>query len=516
MPSGDDITPQATAFRGRALPVKSETAGYAWVMERLGLEVPLPPRLAAISGRHRPRELVGWLVLPERYAPADELGAQLTFALKWEGLDLAVLEALFRAVPAETIAALVRRTPTGAYMRRLWFLYEWLCGTRLDLPDLGKVRAVDAVNAEQQFALRSGAISARHRVRDNLPGTTAFCPMVRRTPALVLFAESGLAERAHQVVDRAPPDLLARAAAFLLLSDSRASYRIEGVTASPDRTLRWGQAIARAGTTALSVAELEALQRIVIGDSRFVRLGLRAGGGFVGEHDRQTRAPVPDHVSARAEDLPSLLQGLVAYDERAGRGVMDPIVAAAVEAFGFIYIHPFEDGNGRVHRWLIHHVPAAAGFAPPGITFPVSAVILREIERYREVLESYSRPLLACIDWRPTVDGNVEVLGETAPWYRFFDATAHAEFLYRCVETTVVHDLPREVAFLEAYDRFIEGVQDIADMPARTLDLLFRFLRQGNGRLSRRARENEFAALTDDEAGRIEALYADGYDKMRG
>ena len=38
------------------------------------------------------------------------------------------------------------------------------------------------------------------------------------------------------------------------------------------------------------------------------------------------------------------------------------MVAAAAVAFGFVYIHPFEDGNGRLHRWRIHHVLARAGF----------------------------------------------------------------------------------------------------------------------------------------------------------
>ena len=47
------------------------------------------------------------------------------------------------------------------------------------------------------------------------------------------------------------------------------------------------------------------------------------------------------------------------------------------------------------------------------------------------------------------------------------------------------------------------------DMPDRLLDLLFRFLHQNGGKLSRRARDKEFAALTEDEITRIEALYAD-------
>ena len=62
-------------------------------------------------------------------------------------------------------------------------------------------------------------------------------------------------------------------------------------------------------------------------------------------------------------------------------GSIQLVVAAAV-AFGFVYVHPFIDGNGRLHRWLIHQVLAAAGYNPPGVVFPVSAAILRNIQSY--------------------------------------------------------------------------------------------------------------------------------------
>jgi hypothetical protein len=124
------------------------------------------------------------------------------------------------------------------------------------------------------------------------------------------------------------------------------------------------------------------------------------------------------------------------------------------------------------------------------------------------VLESYSRPLLSFIEWEPTERGNVRVLNDTADYYRYFDATAHAEFLYRCVEETVEHDLPEEVAFLEAYDRFVSQLQSIVDMPQQLMDLLHRFLVQNGGRLSKRARTREFAKLTDAEVERIERLFA--------
>jgi Fic family protein len=498
---------QVTDFHGRSLPEPARLVGYAALIERYHLEIPLPPRFAAVAIRHHPTSTEAWQLFTPRHAPDDTLSGHLEFAIKWEGVDLSVLAALFKVVPDEEIAAAVRSKPTGAYARRLWYLHEWLTGRQLDINDPGKVRAVPIVDSTKQFAVTGGTLSSRHKVIDNLPGTRAFCPMVRRNETLGRYAAKGLDKVARNVVGRIHRDVMARAAAFLLLSDSKSSFWIEGERPSPKRALRWGQIIGEAGSRKLSIAELERLQRIVIGDARFVRLGLRTEGGFVGTHDRTNNEPIPDHISARSDDLKSLVEGVIAYVARAVDGAVDSVVVAAAAAFGFVYIHPFSDGNGRLHRWLIHHALAAAGFNPPGVILAVSAAMLRNIDGYREVLESYSRPLLECIDWRVTADGNVEVLNQTSDYYRYFDATAHAEFLYRCVEQTIERDLPEEISYLQAYDRFAHGIQEIADMPADKIELLHGFLRQENGRLSKRARDKEFAALTDREAEQIEKLY---------
>ena len=52
------------------------------------------------------------------------------------------------------------------------------------------------------------------------------------------------------------------------------------------------------------------------------------------------------------------------------------------------------------------------------------------------------------------------------------------------------------------------GVGEIVNMPSRTLDLLFRFLKQNNARLSKRALDKEFSQLTEEEVDQIENLYA--------
>jgi len=412
---------------------------------------------------------------------------------------------------SDPIEAIVSSKPTGSYARRIWFLYEWLTGTTLKLPDAKGGRYVPVLDPKLQVA-PEGKRAPRYRVRNNLPGSPEFCPLVFRTEKLEHFIDMNLPRRAQEIVADVPRDLLARTAAFLLLNDSRSSFSIEGESPPHDRIQRWGRAIGEAGRRPLDHEDLLRLQGIVIGDERFVTLGYRKEGGFIGEHDRATRMPLPEHISARPEDLPSLTEGMIDFDQGSAQAI-DPVIAAAILAFGFVYIHPFEDGNGRLHRYLIHHVLAERGFSPPGIVFPVSTAILEQVDDYRRILESYSKRLVPLIEWEPTELFNVRVLNDTGDFYRFFDATPHAEFLYACVEKTIKQHLPEETNFLRRYDQFRLRIDAMVDMPNRLIDRLFHFLHQNDGQLSKRAREKEFGALTEKETERIEATYRESFPK---
>jgi hypothetical protein len=494
----------------QAVPEGTRPIGYAALAAGYGLDVPAPDILFAISDRHTLRTEGRWSILTPRYQLPSTLVSHLAFALRHEAVDLGLLAALFRRPEAaRAIAAWVRRQPTGQHPRRAWFLYEWLTGEHLDLPSAPKVSAADAIDPERQFVI-SGQVVSRYRVRDNLPGTPLFCPLVRRSPELIATLASDIAEEARTIVRRTAPDLMARAAAFLLLKDSKASYVIEGERPPQDRIQRWGQALSEAGQTSLSEDTLLRLQRLVIGrDTRFLRLGWRDQGGFIGSRDRETNAPLPDHVSARPDDLAGLIKGLLAFAERSETGGLDPIVSAACLAFGFVFVHPFEDGNGRVHRWLLHHVLARRGFNPVGINFPISAVFLERIDAYRATLEHFSSPRLPLTQWKTTPELNVQVLNDTRDLFRFFDATNQTEFLSSCVLETVRNTLPREVEYLRNYDLAKARIQTFLEMPEPQFDLMLGFLRQNAGHFSKRSREKEFALLTDEEVSAIENIYAD-------
>lgn len=402
---------------------------------------------------------------------------------------------------------MVQEEYTGQYMRRVWFLYEWLRQDLLPIRDLSVSNFVPLLDEKLQYAIPNGIRSSRHRIINNLPGTVAFCPLIHKTEKLESYIASRLDEKISRVIRGVHKDILLRTSAFLLLKDSKASFTIEGENPTQSRAARWGRAIGQAGGKPLSKVELLRLQQIVIENSRFVAMGYRTEGGFVGEHDRSTGEPIPDHISARWQDIEPLMEGLLETTDYLETTDFHPVLAAAKVAFGFVFIHPLVDGNGRLHRYLIHHLLAAMRFTPQGIIFPVSAAILEHIDDYRKVLETYSHPLLDFIQWKKTDRNNIEVLNETIDYYRYFDATPQAEFLFDCVAHTISRIIPEEVTYLQKYDSMKSWLDDRFQMPDKMVALLIKFLEQSGGKLSRRAREKEFAALTSKEVEEIEERY---------
>ena len=496
-------------LQDRHVPSGNGLVGYGALVHQLQLSCPIRDACVVSDGHIRGSRRLenGWTVFDKRYWPGDQITDHLLFALRHEPIDLLILKRALESIPADQLKTAIESTPTGAHTRRAWFFYETLTGRRLDLSDAKSTAAVDAIDAKAYFAA-DPALSKRHRVRDNLLGSGSYCPTIRRTERIDRFLSRGLREKAAEIIGRTGKQLIARAASFLMLADSRASFAIEGERPPRDRIERWGKAVQQAGKNPLSIQELNRLQRVLIEDERFIKPGLRDDGVFLGEHDRDGH-PLPEFIGARPQDVSHLLHGLVAANDRMCEAELDPVLQAAATAFSFVYIHPYQDGNGRLHRWLIHHVLADRGFSPPGMVFPVSSVMLDGIDLYRAVLEGHSRPLMDFIRWEVTPDQNVEVTNETADLYRYFDCTAEAEFLYQCIERTVDHDLPNEIDALRRRDEARTRIAEIIDLPERVMQNLISMIVDNDGKLSIRRRGKDFAALTDEEVAQIEAICAD-------
>ena len=499
-------------FQDNTIPDASRLAGWAALVSALAIPAPVR-RPSSVSEQHirgsRRREQA-WTVFDKRYWPGDTFADHLTFALRHEDLNLLILKRVFEAAPQGEMEAFVRATPTGIPARRAWYLYEILTGRTLPIDDAPQAQAIDLLDPKAYFTGKP-RLSRRHRVRDNLPGTGRFSPIIRRTKALSDFLDQDLAARAREIVGRTGAHLVARAASFMLLADSRASFEIEGERPPRNRLERWGRAVMQAGKNRLTLDEIIRLHRVLIEDTRFERAGLRPDGVFLGERDH-LGDPLPEFIGARPADLEALMAGLLEANDRMRDDGLDPVLQAAATAFGFVYIHPFQDGNGRVHRCLIHDVLAERKFTPPGMVFPVSSVMLDRIDDYRAALRAHSGPLMPFIHWRPTPEGNVEILNDTADLYRYFDCTEAAEFLYSCVTCTVEHDLPHEIDYLRRHDQAIRRIMDTVEMPDRVAENLVMFIRQNKGTLPKKRRAEEYKKLRDDEVASFEVIVRDAFE----
>lgn len=501
------ISQDTPVFHGRAIPEIGKIVGYAAIIEAYSLAVPIPMVIALISKKNRAYETGEWKVLSPRYQPEETLYKQLVFALKYEGINLLFYKKLFEKLTVKEVVTLLSEESTGQYTRKIWFLYEWLMEKQLPIPDMKIKNYMHLVDSKLQYALEKGIRSSRHRIINNLLGTVNFCPMVRKTEKLEQYIGQNLSEKKDAYLSNVRNSILQRASAFLLIKDSKASFTIEGESPKSKRAARWGQAIGQAGYNDLSHREFKRLQQLVIENSRFIDMGYRKKGGFIGEREKDTFSPLPDHISAKYDDIIILMRGLIDSSKLLMLDEIDSVIAATVIAFGFVFIHPFVDGNGRIHRYLIHHVLAKKQFSKQGIIFPVSASILNRIMDYRKVLESYSKPLLDFIEWDESNDHNIVVTNETIDYYRYFDATQHAEFLYECVKDTIDNIIPEEVDYLNKFEEFKSFIDNNFEMPDDLLALLVHFLEQNNGKLSKRAKSKEFDALSDNEVEQIESKF---------
>ncbi len=479
--------------------------GYGALQERFGLKAIPHYCVSHVVGKgdrktvvekHRITE-----IYPLRYDPGESLGSHLDFALKYEGMNLEVLKGVFYGAGVQELADYILSKPTGKYARKIWFLYELLTGNRLDVPDLTQGNYVDLLDPEEYYTVTPSRVS-RQRINSNLPGDAMFCPLVRRTAELKRYEALGLDKQARDLLKQYPEELLRRAVSYLYTKETRSSFEIEHVEPSSQRTTRFVSLLRLAGKeNYLNRAALVALQGAIV-DERFAATSYRDFQNYVGE-SAGVQGEIVHYVAPKPVDLPELMDGWLRSSASMMQANIHPVVTAAVTVFGFVFLHPFEDGNGRLHRFLIHHVLSTMGFTPLEMIFPVSAVIVRQMSKYDQTLESYSRPLMENIEYRLNDKGEMTVLNDTVGFYRFIDMTVMAERLFEFVEDTIRHELRAELDFLVQYDVIKQDLQGIVDMPDRKLNLFIRLCLQNKGRLAR-CKRDEFDKLTETEIDAME------------
>jgi len=451
-------------------------------------------------------------VYPQSYWPGDDTGGHLEFALKYDGVNLGILAAVFEAVAADEIAAWISSKPTGKNARRVWFLYEFLTGRALPLPDLSKGNYLELLEPERYYTARPGRRVQRQRIIDNLLGDRFFCPIIRRTDKLAAMESIDLRQRCEEIITAYPPALLRRALRYLHTKEAKSSFEIEHLKPSASRTEKFIGLLEMAEHQDFCEKPLliDLQNRIV--DPRFRDRDYRTSQNYVGQAISYQNRLV-HYVCPKPEDLPELMGGLLTTHQRMQEAAVPAIIHAACISYGFVFMHPFEDGNGRIHRFLIHNILCLRGAIPKGLMFPVSAAMLKKPALYGHSLEAFSSPLMRLVEYDLDDLGQMTVLGKTASLYRYIDMTTQAEALCDFIELTVEQELVEELDFLLNYDKTKQAIQEIVDMPDRLIDRFIQLCLQNNGGLSTRKRESHFGFLTDDELARMENAVREGYAK---
>ncbi|MDM8537974.1 Fic family protein [Desulfobacterales bacterium HSG17] len=493
-------------------------AGYAYLLEKLEL-IGMPhwhTSSVSSTGTHKSKVQDSAIedIYPIRYWPGEKIGDHLEFALKYDGINLSLLTRIFEHSSQDELTEYIKSKPTGKYARRIWFFYEFLTGKQLPVDDVTSGNYFDALETKKYYTVANGEKSRRHRIVNNILGPKSFCPIIRRTEMLSKMESADLRKRCEDIVTAYPPELLHRALSYLYNKETKSSFKIEHIRPSASRTEIFIASLGLAEKEDFCEKKLliELQNRIV--DPRFKDSDYRVSQNYVGQTVAYQKENL-HFICPKPEDLPDLMSGLIESHKRMKKGNVSAVIHAAAIAYGFVFLHPFDDGNGRIHRFLIHNILSIQEMVPRGLMFPVSAVMLKNPADYDASLEAFSLPLLQLIDYQLDKMGQMIVENNTACWYQYMEMTSQAEALYEFVNKTIEEELVEELNFLANYDNTRKAIQDIIDMPDRLIDLFIQLCLQNNGKLSVRKKSAHFDFLTNEELAAMEQAVRNGYNCNR-
>ncbi len=437
----------------------------------------------------------------EAMRPEDTLRGHLTFHLKHEAPHLEFLSRLFVACDPSELVAWFNNEPTGQYARRACFLYEWLTAKQLAVEPSPRVGYVDVLDADRVVAASPDKAvgNRRWRVRDNMPGTPAFCPIVRKTPQMIKSMELDVTALLAELGREFGEDLLMKSAVWMTLRESRSSFEIEGEADKADRIQRFAGVLGRRtgqDDLPLTEAALAELQSEILGrPTSLQQFGIRTSPVFVGEvHSHQE---IVHYVAPPPEDLRPMLAGIATFIERT-KG-QSPVMRCAVAAFGFVYIHPLADGNGRVHRFLINDLLRRDGVVKEPVILPISSHINSdgaERRAYDRILEVISRPLMLSLAGRyefgeriaypDGITSNLKFTGDASARHvwRLMDLSPHVAYLAGVVERTIKEDMREESLYLRNHAQARAAIKDIIEMPDAQINRVIRSIGANKGVLT--------------------------------
>lgn len=461
-------------------------AGYAHLLTIAPIHALEPAVVAEIRAVTR-KEVIGNTIAVNRaMAPEDsDILGQVLFALKHEGVNLQILSQALPLILEADIRAAFEHSPNSQFIRRACYLWEYFTGQRIQ-SDIEIRQTYVPLFDPDAYITRPGEKSPRWRVTFNGLGSLGYCVTVRRTEELDEHLKKNLLKQASDFTESLPCELLQRTLAWAYLHETRDSYAIEKEIPSSDKATRFVNLLKQAHQKRLLDEDyLVDLQNAVISnpfsqaasfrtEQNYLSNGLRGALGV-------TYVP-PDPALSRTL-MDELMQ--LANDAPA----VDPLVLASIVSFGFVFVHPFMDGNGRLSRFLFHQVLCQRGALNNGLLLPVSMVLRQTEAEYLAVLQAFSAKAREFWDVTYLDEARFafDFKGHDAI-YRYWDGTDCAEFMARATETALEQHLKAESLYLDRYDRIFRLIDQAYDVINSDLAQLVMFCLDQNGRVSQNRR----------------------------
>lgn len=479
--------------------------GYAFLKEHLNLSA-FEPELSA-EWRTAVNSIVqkgDTLFIPKNVAPSSNTPLDhVIFALKHEGINLQILAEVMPQIDARSIHQRVSATPGGEYVRKAAHLWEKFNKQELE----GISSNANYVNLfdEKRYVTGAKTRDSKWRVVFNGIGSIDYCPTVERTVAINAAIKNNILDRTKQFIDEIGAVNADRALAWAYLSETESSCAIEGESASSSKAERFMTLLKHAHARQdLTEEYLCDLQNQAVSNAYDKAVAFRNEQNWLSSGGRGAIAVT--YVPPSPELLHQLMPKFM---EMANSAPMhtDPIVAASVAAFGFVYLHPFMDGNGRLSRFLFHQELCKSGQLEKGLLLPVSVAMKANEEGYLHALQSFSSPAreLWQIEWIDGQEYDFKFKGAESI-YRYWYATENAEFGFAMASRALNTHLRDEVDYLKRFDIIEKAVNEKFDIRQNILHTLINGSLDFNGNVSKNMRKRFVYQVPPDAFDYIENI----------
>jgi len=495
-------------------------AGYTYLVEKLGLSLPpLDLELAVgdkASDEVKPYGSVKIKVLAKTRKVGSNEFEHLETAIQYQGIRLSYLVPIFDKLDTALLTNFISEKPQAINRRCIWYLYEWLTDTRLELQN-SQSNYAPLLDERYYYTSSAGVKNPRTRIINNMIGNKQFCPIIRKPKEIIECAKKDLMGMAqfqlNNIHKSINPELLGRSVEYLYTKETKSSTEIEKENTSAEKMRKFYRVLKTSGAINLSERRLVDIQNEIVRSEKR-DTGFRKEEIYVGETRRTWQDSLEENIhfiGPKYEQVESMMTGLLdMHKALLMDNTLPPMMHAALVSFGFVYIHPFSDGNGRIHRYLIHDVLKNRTTTDQDFIIPVSATILQRSKEYDKVLESISKPIMALINYDiDEADHSISINNDISYMYRYPDLTPHVLFLYNMMEASISEDLIQEVLYIVKYDTVKTAIEERYDIPNKELNLLIQLALQNNGKISKRKRERFFGWIGDEELKSLEAIICD-------